>query len=667
MIYSILAILCSCRDDEYILAMQDNIIGQQAAGGRWAGMYILNEGNMGSNKCTVDYLDLSADDGQTHYLRNIFASRNPSAVKELGDVGNDMKIYGSKLWITVNCSNKVEVCSADSCRCISQIDIPNCRYLAFSGRHAFVSSFAGPVQTGGSTQLGRVYKIDTLTLEKTDSAVVGYQPEEMAAINGKLYVANSGGYRQPDYDNTISVVDIATMTEERKIEVASNLHRVRADQYGQLWVSSRGNKRDIAPRLCWLSPDASGLMQRGGEIDVAVSDMCIVGDTLYYIGVTYNELTMKNTRTMGLVNVRTHQHITTTLFSAPQIQAMTMPHAIAVNPHDKSFFLMDAKNYVSSGELLHFTHDGTFLWRTWTGDIPSCAAFTTHAIAGEETPADTAATHDSRYILAVEEYVPAPGQHVNMLPMYSHGDTHDDMVRKCTEAIGNNRGGMVTLGGWGGYITFRFDHPVRNVSGEHDIYIMGNAFTNVAGSNEASSEPGIVMVSQDNNRNGMPDDTWYELAGSADTDSAASVIYGYSMTYSYAEMQDIPWRDNRGGSGTVRRNAYHTQEYFPLWAEHQLTFNGTLLPPNGTPAANGTGQWLFSTYRYGYADNHPNTIDGRKNPLCMFDIDWAVDQQRKPVRLSHVDFIRVYSATNQQCGWLGETSTEICGAEDLHP
>lgn len=659
--------LCSCREDEYILPMQDNVIGQQAADSRWAGMYILNEGNMGSNKCTIDYLDLSASDGQTHYMRNIFSSRNPSAVKELGDVGNDMKIYGSKLWITVNCSNKVEVCSADSCRRIAQIDIPNCRYFAFDGRYAFVSSFAGPVQAGGSNQLGRVYKIDTLTLEKTDSCTVGYQPEEMVVVNGKLYVANSGGYRQPDYDSTISVVDIASMTEERKIDVACNLHRLRADRHGQLWVSSRGNKRDISPRLCWLAPGADGRMQRGGEIDVAVSDMCIVGDTLYYIGVTYNELTMKNTRTMGLVNVRTHQHITTSLFSAPQIQAMVMPHAIAVNPHDKSFFLMDAKNYVSSGELLHFSHDGTFLWRTWTGDIPSCAAFTTHAAAGEEAPADTITTHDSRYILAVDEYMPAPGQHVNMLPMYSDGDTYDDMLRKCTEAIGNNRGGMVTLGGWGGYITFHFDHAVRNVSGEHDIYIMGNAFTNTAGSREASSEPGIVMVSQDTNGNGLPDDTWYELAGSADTDSAANITYGYSMTYYYAEMQDIPWRDNRGASGAVRRNAYHTQEYFPEWAEHQLTFHGTLLPPNGSLADNDSGQWLFNAYRYGYADNHPNTIDGRKNPLCMFDIDWAVDQQRRPVSLSHVDFIRVYSATNQQCGWLGEVSTEICGAEDLHP
>jgi hypothetical protein len=66
--------------------------------------------------------------------------------------------------------------------------------------------------------------------------------------------------------------------------------------------------------------------------------------------------------------------------------------------------------------------------------------------------------------------------------------------------------------------------------------------------------------------------------------------------------------------------------------------------------------------RYGYVDNLPNTDRNG----CSFDIGWAVDSQRQPVNLSHVDFIRVYSGQLQQCGWIGETSTEITGAEDLH-
>ena len=35
--------------------------------------------------------------------------------------------------------------------------------------------------------------------------------------------------------------------------------------------------------------------------------------------------------------------------------------------------------------------------------------------------------------------------------------------------------------------------------------------------------------------------------------------------------------------------------------------------------------------------------------------------------LPGVNFVKVYTALNQVCGWIGETSTEVCGAEDLHP
>ena len=139
------ATLSACRGDEFVVPVEDSVIPGGSADNSLSGMYIVCEGNMGSNKCTIDYLDLSADDGEVHYQRNIFAARNPSTVKELGDVGNDIQVYGARLWIVVNCSNKVEVCTADSCRRIGHVDIPNCRYVTFDGGYAYVSSYVGPV------------------------------------------------------------------------------------------------------------------------------------------------------------------------------------------------------------------------------------------------------------------------------------------------------------------------------------------------------------------------------------------------------------------------------------------------------------------------------------------------------------------------------------------
>ena len=84
---TILLSIVGCRTDDYIVYMEDEDTGAKTEATEVLGMYVLNEGNMGSNKCTLDFLDLSGE--TAHYLRNIYAERNPNEVKELGDVGND--------------------------------------------------------------------------------------------------------------------------------------------------------------------------------------------------------------------------------------------------------------------------------------------------------------------------------------------------------------------------------------------------------------------------------------------------------------------------------------------------------------------------------------------------------------------------------------------------
>ena len=361
-----------------VVPMEDINTGGKTTKSEIIGMYLLNEGNMGSNKATLDFLDLSGRDSTVHYYRNIYSERNPSTVMSLGDVGNDCQIYGSRLWLVINCSNKVEVARAADAVRIGKVNIPNCRYVAFKDGFAYVSSYVGTQYGGSNSPLGSIYKVDTLTLQKTDSVSVGYQPEEMAILGNRLYVANSGGYQGmtgQGYESTVSVVDLLTMEETDKIEVAPNLHHLKADHLGQLWVTSRGNYMDEASRLYWLEPDGGGNMKVGGHLDQSVSDLYIVGDSLYFYGSQWSEVTMTNTVTYGIINVRSHQVVTNTLSTAPEIQKIRMPYGIIVNPLHRDFYLMDAKNYVSSGELLHFLPDGTFDWKVKTGDIPGHATF----------------------------------------------------------------------------------------------------------------------------------------------------------------------------------------------------------------------------------------------------------------------------------------------------
>ncbi len=232
----ILASLAGCRKDEPTPPSTDIPVN---GGGMHLktvrGFYLLNEGNMGSNKASLDVFDYE----RFFYTRNIFPERNPGVVKELGDVGNDLKIYGGRLYAVINCSNLVEVMHASDAVHIGVVSIPNCRYITFDGPYAYVSSYAGPVAIDPHARLGYIAKIDTATLKVVAECTVGYQPEEMVITGGKLYVANSGGYRVPNYDRTVSVIDLATFTEIKKIDVAINLHRMRLDRQGMIWVSDR--------------------------------------------------------------------------------------------------------------------------------------------------------------------------------------------------------------------------------------------------------------------------------------------------------------------------------------------------------------------------------------------------------------------------------------------
>ena len=120
----------------------------------------------------------------------------------------------------------------------------------------------------------------------------------------------------------------------------------------------------------------------------------------------------------------------------------------------------------------------------------------------------------SPYISQVLEYVPAPGQFVNLMPMYEPGDTYHTMLQKVQNAIGGTNKELISLGAWGGYVTFGFDHSVVNVPHAKDFLIEGNAFLSSATQKGGSSEPGIVMVSIDMNQNGVADDVFYQLRGS---------------------------------------------------------------------------------------------------------------------------------------------------------
>lgn len=369
----LVTVLAGCRGDiPFLHSEEEGLTPGGAGNGSVKGFYLLNEGNMGSNKASLDFF--SYETGK--YMRNIYPSRNPDIVKELGDVGNDLGIYGGKLYAVINCSHYVEVMDVSTAKHVGSIDILNARYIAFNDGKAYVSSYAGPVQIDPDARPGKVVEIDTVSLQVTREVVVGYQPEEIVITGGKLYVANSGGYRFPDYDTTISVIDLETFEVTDTIEVAINLHRMAMDRFGRIYVSSRGNYYDVGGDVYVIDSKTDKVI---GNLGIAASEMCVSGDSIYMTSVEWNYTTNSNTVSYTLYDVTREEVVSHNFIADGTDKQIQIPYGIAVNPETKEIFISDAKDYVTPGTLYCFSPDGYVKWQVTTGDIPAHFAFTTRS------------------------------------------------------------------------------------------------------------------------------------------------------------------------------------------------------------------------------------------------------------------------------------------------
>ena len=276
-----------------------------------------------------------------------------------------------------------------------------------------------------------------------------------------------------------------------------------------------------------------------------------------------------------------------------------------------------------------------------------------------------------QFIDEILEFTPAPGQFINTPPWG---------MPESTQSIVGTINGSLSLGAWGGYVVFRFEDAVQNHPDNPfgvDFIIFGNPL-------QTWSEPGTVWVMKDENGNGVPDGTWYQLAGS--DYHFSSTIRNYSVTYfnpGTEEASDVPWIDSEGNEGVIPANSVQTQNYyprhdlFPHIPAGEFTFNGIRIEGS----LDKTNPAFIQSYRraFGYADNVPRgtaPFNVPNNPYTRtvenaggdgFDISWAVDEDENFVDLDEIHFIKVQTGMLGERGWMGEISTEVTGAVVVEP
>jgi YVTN family beta-propeller protein len=629
----ITSLLClvSCNPEPVLIGES-----QAIADAGHTGVYVLSEGLFNLNNSTLSWIGFSTGmpDSWSTPTGNSYDCFEKVNGRRLGDTANDMLLYGSRLYIAVNVSSTIEILDAATGHSLKQIQMSRNgqpsepRYMTAHGHYVYVCSFDGTVT-----------RIDTLTMKADATVTVGRNPDGICCTAGKLYVSNSGGLDFDNPDSTVSVIDLATFSEIKRINVRQNPGSIYADG-NRVYVVTRSiydyDKNDYDSRLHCIDTDKDQVI---GTYDIPILKMDLHDGQAWFYG-------YGSGGTIQILDLASGQIIDSYFITDGTV--IERPYGIKVEPTSHKVYVCDAADYVTPGSLFCFAPDGHLLYRIRNiGINPNTIVFcdVPVTLATYQGEAQNKCDIDS-----VCEYMPAPGQFVGEMPAYEPGDNALSMADKCLELL--QKGEMITLGGFGGYVTVRFEKTVHNLSGV-DFRIDGNAF-------EGSSEPGVVWVSADVNGNGRPDDPWYELYGSEQ--AAGRSTQGYTVTYTKpsASNQDIPWTGSDGREGSILYNAYHGHYYYPLWYETDTkAFTGTLLPDN--MHLEGT-KWVMSSFEYGYVDNLSNSPEN-----SSFDIDMAHDVDGQPVHLDNIRFVRIQCAAIGCNRLTGEQSTEVSTIYNLHP
>ncbi|OQP65689.1 YncE family protein [Niastella populi] len=318
------------------------------------GVYVLSEGLFNNNNTTLTYYDLGTGTAVTDYYANVNGAG-------LGDTGNDLLLYGGKMYIVMNASSNVRVMDAVTAKSIKEIKFETPggakrlpRYVVAYKNKILVSAWDNSVAV-----------IDTATLEIEKNIAVGANPEQMVVSGDKLFVTNSGGIT-PGHDSTISVVDLNTLTELRKITVGLNPNCITADSANNVYVGCTGDYAAVGPKLVKVNTLTNTVVK---SADTAVGKIRYFDGKLYatggYLGSAYiRALNTADFSAMGANFVTDGTQI-------------TMAYGLNVDDTSGDIWVTDAKDYVSSGEVFCFDKGGKkkFSFKVTPGLNPNTVAF----------------------------------------------------------------------------------------------------------------------------------------------------------------------------------------------------------------------------------------------------------------------------------------------------
>lgn len=335
---------------------------------------LLNEGNWQSDNGRLTYFE-NGEVISNQWFRDVNKMK-------LGDTPNDIiQVKPNLIAMAINWSNIIQFIDAEGHAVAATEDVPNNRKLATDGNYVYVSSYGHECMTvNGMVEFekGFVAKIDASTFKVVDTVEVGYEPEGIALYDGKLFVANTGGYafqEDHEYETTVDVIDATTMEIIRSVDTGQiNLYG-KLSQSGQyICINSPGDYYDVMAATIIMDcravldgkPDEDCFI----KLDYAATYSCTAMDGSFYaIGSRYsyytgdyefNYVTIDPQRLIESCGAEgCDETLPGTMLD--DIKGMQMPYGIYVNPYTGYIYATDAAGFVEGGTLYQWNPEGELL------------------------------------------------------------------------------------------------------------------------------------------------------------------------------------------------------------------------------------------------------------------------------------------------------------------
>lgn len=349
MLLSLFFAACSDENGEENVIPKREVIGEN--------LIICNEGNWQSDNGQLSYYDGTAGVLTNKWFRQVNGSK-------LGDTPNDIiQVNDTLIAIAVNWSNIIQYIHPDGTACGATENVPNNRRMCADGNYLYITSYAH--KCGNQTfEKGYVAKIDVKTKQVVATCEVGWEPEGVRLYEGKLYVANTGGYAFSEnhaYETTVQVVDAETMKSVKTIDTGCiNLYGEMSQAGQYLCINSCGDYYNVKPKTVIVDCKTDEVKTFDFPCTYNTTD----GKLFYTVGSEFSYNTGAYVYQIKTINPETKE-VKDGIFNetiTQKIKEITSPYELYISPYTQNVYFTDAGSYASAGYLYGYTKEGEELF-----------------------------------------------------------------------------------------------------------------------------------------------------------------------------------------------------------------------------------------------------------------------------------------------------------------